>query len=127
MIKNGVIMEGATVTILGFTFKENVPDIRNTRVIDIITELQSFGIKVQVTDAYANPKEVQEEYGLTLTNYEDLTPSDAAILAVPHNTYVEEGWNLFNNLLTNGNSIVFDIKSTLDKNSTPKHILLRRL
>lgn len=127
MIKNGVIMEGATVTILGFTFKENVPDIRNTRVIDIVKELESFGIKVQVTDAHADPEEVRSHYGVTLTDYEELTPSDAAILAVPHNAYIKVGWKLFDNLLLNGNSIIFDVKSKLDKYSIPKHIKLRRL
>lgn len=127
MIKKGVVMENATVTILGFTFKENVPDIRNTRVIDIIKELESFGIKVQVTDAYADTEEVQTHYGINLTNYEELTPSDAVILAVPHRTYIESGWSLLDNLLKQDKGIVYDVKSKLDKNSVPEHIKLRRL
>jgi len=127
MIRNGTVMEDATVTILGFTFKENVPDIRNTRVIDIIKELESFGITVQVSDPYAVPEEVRAHYGIILTKYEELVPSDAAILAVPHQHYLDFGWNLFNQLLSNDNSIVFDVKSKLKKNSVPEQIELRRL
>lgn len=127
MIKHGVIMEGATVTILGFTFKENVPDIRNTRVIDIIKELESFGINVQVTDAYAEPEEVDAHYGIKLTNYDELTPSDAVILAVPHQVYLEQGWEVFDELLVKDKGIVFDVKSKLNKDSVPKNIKLRRL
>jgi len=127
MIKNGVTMEGATVTILGFTFKENVPDIRNTRVIDIIKELESFGVKVQVSDTYAVHEEVKEQYNVELTSFDNLTRSDAVILAVPHNIYLDSGWNLFNNLLNEDKGIVFDVKSKLDKDSVPQYINLRRL
>lgn len=127
MIKSGIIMEGATVTVFGFTFKENVPDIRNTRVIDIIQELESFGIHIQVTDVYAVAEEVKAHYGVELTPFDELKSSDAAILAVPHTSYVESGWNIFDKVLTKDKAIVFDVKSKLNKNSIPNNLKLRRL
>jgi UDP-N-acetyl-D-galactosamine dehydrogenase len=75
-----------TVTILGMTFKENVPDIRNTKVIDIAREL-GVGIAVQVHDPIALPEETAHEYGITLTPLESLKPADAVILAVAHKDY----------------------------------------
>src|SRR5699024_5768769 len=119
MIKHGITMEGATVTVLGFTFKENVPDIRNTRVIDIIRELESFGINVQVTDPYAVAEEAYSEYNIELIDYNKLNQSDAVILAVPHQIYLDEGWELVNQLIKNKKGLVFDIKSKLDQMSMP--------
>ena len=87
------------VTILGITFKENVPDIRNSRVIDIVRELRSFGVTVQVADPLADAAAVEHEYGLALTTLEALQPADAVILAVAHDRYVEGGWPLIQGLL----------------------------
>src|SRR5699024_1653047 len=67
MIKKNMPIQGSKITILGFTFKENVPDIRNTRVIDIVKELEDFGVEVQITDAYADSDETFKEYGINLT------------------------------------------------------------
>jgi len=78
---------GKTVVILGCTFKENVPDIRNSKVIDIVRELRSFGAEVHVTDPLADPAECQREYGITPTALADLPAADAAILAVGHDEY----------------------------------------
>ena len=72
------------VTVLGVTFKENVPDIRNTRVVDIVRELEDFGITVQLHDPMADGDLLQEEYGLTLTPLDKLQPADAVVLAVAH-------------------------------------------
>lgn len=127
MIKKNMPVQGSTVTILGFTFKENVPDIRNTRVIDIVKELEDFGVNVQVTDAYAEPEEVYEEYGLDLISYEELIPADAVVFAVPHEAYLIEGWSMFDHLLKHGKGIVYDVKSKLDKELCPEKICLRRL
>jgi len=89
MIKAGHNICGSTVTVLGLTFKENCPDLRNSKVIDIIRELQDYGIKVQVTDPEADPKEAVHEYGVTLTPFEKLKPASAVVLAVAHNSFRE--------------------------------------
>jgi len=127
LIKLNLPVQGARVTILGLTFKENVPDLRNSRVIDIIRELQEYGIDVQVTDAHANHEEAVSEYGVTLTAYDELLPADAAVLAVSHNDYIEAGWPQFERLLKHGKGIVMDIKSAMNKESKPENIDLWRL
>jgi UDP-N-acetyl-D-galactosamine dehydrogenase len=118
---------GGVVTILGMTFKENVPDIRNSRVIDIVRELESFGIVVQVTDALADPHSVEEEYGVVLRDIEALEPADALIMAVAHDAYVEGGWRLVQRLLRDGTGLVFDVKLKLDRGSKPPGIELWRI
>jgi UDP-N-acetyl-D-galactosamine dehydrogenase len=114
-------------TILGVTFKENVPDTRNSKVIDIVHKLRAFGIDVQVSDPLALPEETQHEYGLELTALEALHPADAVILAVAHNEYVSGGWPLVQRLLRGGEGLVFDVKSVLDRPARPPAIDLWRL
>lgn len=87
MIRAGCVVSGARVGILGFTFKENVPDLRNTRVVDVIRELGEFGVKALVTDAQADPAEALREYGQTLLPLDALRSLDALILTVGHNEY----------------------------------------
>jgi UDP-N-acetyl-D-galactosamine dehydrogenase len=116
-----------TVTILGMTFKENVPDIRNTKVIDIARELGRVGVAVQVHDPIALPDETAQEYGLTLTPFDQLKPADAVILAVAHRDYVAGGWPLVTKLLKGGRGIVLDVKSKLDRAAKPEEIYLWRL
>jgi UDP-N-acetyl-D-galactosamine dehydrogenase len=118
---------GGVVTILGITFKENVPDIRNSRVIDIVRELQSFGVAVQIADPLADARTVEEEYGVTLTDLEALRPADAVIMAVPHDRYVEGGWPLVQRLLGDQAGLVLDVKLKLDRNSKPAGLELWRL
>ncbi|MDO6450498.1 nucleotide sugar dehydrogenase [Oceanobacillus profundus] len=127
MIKNNMPVQGSIVTVLGFTFKENVPDLRNTRVIDIVKELEDYGIKVQTTDVQANPVEAHEEYGIDLISHKEIVPADAVIFAVPHEEYLNEGWGMFDQLLKHSKGIVFDVKSKLDKMSRPENIDLWRL
>ncbi|KKB35457.1 nucleotide sugar dehydrogenase [Bacillus thermotolerans] len=127
MIHRNMPVQGARVTVLGLTFKENVPDLRNSKVIDVIRELQEFGVDVQVTDAIANPEEAMEEYGVRLVSYEKLLPADAVVFAVPHVEYVSKGWSQFNQLLKHGKGIVVDIKSALDSSLRPSNIDLWRL
>ena len=109
MIKKGQKIEGSKVLILGITFKENCPDIRNSRVIDVIRELQDFGCNVQVSDYWADKEEVQREYGLELIDDSELNTSNyqAVILAVAHNNYKGMALN-------NQEQIIFDIKSVLN-------------
>ena len=118
---------GGVVTILGLTFKEDVPDTRNSRVIDIVRELQSFGLTVQVHDPLANPADAQHEYGVTLTDLDGLRPADAVILAVAHGSYIEGGWPFVQKLLAGGAGLVLDVKMKLDRGSKPAGIELWRL
>ena len=115
------------VTILGMTFKENVPDIRNSKVIDIANELKRVGLNVQVSDPIASAEETAQEYGLELTPLESLRPADAVILAVAHKHYVAGGWPLVTELLKNGRGIVLDVKAKLDRTKKPEGIDLWRL
>jgi UDP-N-acetyl-D-galactosamine dehydrogenase len=109
MIKKGHKIEGSKVLVLGITFKENCPDIRNSRVIDVIKELQEFGCHVDVSDYWADTVEVKKEYNLTLTNEVNYNDYSAIVLAVAHDKYK----NL--NLKKNDTQIIFDIKSILNK------------
>jgi len=115
------------VTILGLTFKENVPDLRNSKVVDIITELQDMDIQVQITDPWAEKDEAHEEYGVTLIDESDLAPADVVIMAVSHQKFLEKGWALPVSLLKEKKGAVIDIKSCLDRNSCPADIELWRL
>ncbi|MEY4541737.1 MAG: hypothetical protein RLZZ306_3494 [Bacteroidota bacterium] len=111
LIKKGHKIEGSKVLILGITFKENCPDIRNSRVIDVYQELKEFGVELDVYDPWANKQEVHEEYGVHLI--ENLTAKyDGILLAVSHDEY--KSLNLEN--FKNTNAVVFDIKGIYDKN-----------
>jgi UDP-N-acetyl-D-galactosamine dehydrogenase len=116
-----------TVTILGMTFKENVPDVRNSKVIDIARELQRVGVGVQVADPLASAEETAQEYGIKLTPFESLRPADAVLLAVAHKDYVAGSWPLVAKLLKDGEGIVLDVKAKLDRAKKPEGIDLWRL
>jgi UDP-N-acetyl-D-galactosamine dehydrogenase len=118
---------GATVTILGLTFKEDVPDIRNSKVMDIVQELRSFSIEVQLHDPLALADEAAEDYGVALLDDKALRPADAVILAVAHAEYLRGGWPLVAGLLKNGKGIVLDVKGRLDRDSKPVGIDVWRL
>ena len=120
-------VSNATVTVLGMTFKENVPDIRNSKVIDIVRELDRFGIRVQVHDPLALADETKHEYGVTLTAMDQLATADAVVLAVAHHDYVSQGWPLMIRLLKGGKGTVVDVKSKLDRAHKPEGIDLWRL
>jgi UDP-N-acetyl-D-galactosamine dehydrogenase len=117
----------AVVTVLGMTFKENVPDTRNSKVADIVKELENAGIAVQVHDPMALPEEARHEYGITLVAREALKPADAVILAVAHDDYVRGGWPLVTRLLRSGEGAVFDVRSVLDRAGKPEKVELWRL
>ena len=119
--------QGGIVTVLGLTFKEDLPDTRNSRVIDIIRELQSFGLTTQVHDPLANAADAKQEYDVTLTELDALKPADAVILAVAHQPYVDGGWPLVQRLLRDGSGLVLDVKTKLDRASMPAGIELWRL
>lgn len=116
-----------TVTVLGLTFKEDVPDTRNSKVVDIVRELQSFGLSVQVHDPLASAEDARHEYGLTLTALEALQPADAVVLAVAHSDYIAGGWPLIERLLAGRRGLVLDVKLRLDPTRVPEGIELWRL
>jgi UDP-N-acetyl-D-galactosamine dehydrogenase len=83
------VVRGCIVSILGLTFKEDCPDLRNSRVVDIVRELQDYGVDVQVSDPLAGPVEAVHEYGVHITPLQDLKPAAALIVAVAHKLYRE--------------------------------------
>jgi UDP-N-acetyl-D-glucosamine/UDP-N-acetyl-D-galactosamine dehydrogenase len=125
LLRRGAV--SASVIVLGLTFKENVPDIRNSKVPDIVNELRSFGVNVQVHDPLARADDAKQEYGIALMDVKSLSPADAVILAVAHEEYIIGGWPLVTGLLKGGEGIVLDVKSRLDRTTTPTGIELWRL
>ena len=110
MIKKGQKIEGSKVLVLGITFKENCPDIRNSRVIDVIRELQDFGCDITVSDDWADKDEVQKEYNLKLKEEMNFDEYNAIVLAVAHEEYKKL------DLIPSDKQVIFDIKSVI-KNS----------
>ena len=127
LVRRGLGGRRATVTILGFTFKEDVPDLRNTRVIDIVRELEDYGLTVQVHDPCADPEAASREYGIELAARDAVRPADVVILAVPHAAFVERGWTGVTDLLRDRRGTVVDVKGALDRASRPGEIELLRL
>jgi UDP-N-acetyl-D-galactosamine dehydrogenase len=117
---------GRRVTVLGVTFKENVPDIRNSKVVDVIRELQQFGMEVTVADCMADAGEVRHEYGFDLVDEADLGRADAVILAVPHEAYLNRGWPFVEQLLSEDGGVVMDLKARLDRDAKPEQVRLWR-
>lgn len=112
MIKRGSAVKGAKVGILGLTFKENVPDLRNSKVPDIIRALSDFGLDVLVHDPHAVPAEALHEYGLALASLDAFANLDAVIVAVPHAAYALNAGMV--SAMVNHRGIVADIKSAFD-------------
>ncbi|MGI9410626.1 MAG: nucleotide sugar dehydrogenase [Hyphomicrobiaceae bacterium] len=119
-------IESRKVAVLGLTFKENVPDIRNTRVIDMVNELQEFGFEVSVHDPNADSAEVAEEFGIKLCQLDDIGNAGMVILAVPHESYLEQGWSLVSRLLAGGRGVVMDIRARLERGQCPQGVHLWR-
>jgi len=114
-------VRGAKVGVLGLTFKENVPDTRNSKVADVILELSDFGIEALVHDPFADAREVHEEYGLKLHELRHFTGLDALILAVNHRQYLDMPDSLTDRVRSGG--VLIDIKSALDPASLRRDIL----
>ena len=119
-------IRNARVGILGLTFKENVPDLRNSKVPDIVTELTEFGLDVLVHDPLANAEEVDREFSLSLFNLEDMQCLDGLLIAVAHDDYRQIPTSKLVTML-NKTGIIFDIKSILDVNKIPKGIVYKSL
>lgn len=101
------------VSVLGITFKENVPDIRNSKVVDLIHELEEYGMTVCVYDPLADPSKVEEEYHLSMLSYDDLNDSDVVVLAVPHAEFLSTGGKIVNELLKDDTSMLVDLKKSI--------------
>lgn len=114
-------------TMLGITFKEDVPDVRNSKAIDIVRELNRFGVSVQVADIQARPETTVHEYRIELVEQERLLSADAVVLAVAHQEYRDGGWKLIQSLLKDGRGVVMDIKGVLPRDAIPDGIVLWRM
>lgn len=117
-----------SVIVLGITFKADIPDIRNSKVADLVIELQHFGADVQIADPHADADEVLDEYGFEIRALSNLTAADAVVLAVPHRAYLEDGgWPLVAPLLRVPNGLVADIAGRLERKDKPDGVTLWRL
>jgi UDP-N-acetyl-D-galactosamine dehydrogenase len=114
MIKNDISVKYSNILILGFTFKENCPDVRNTRVIDIVKVLSGFEAHCEIYDPWADPAEVKQEYGVdTVKDIHELRGKyDAIVIAVGHREFLELNYSV---LKKNDLSVIYDIKGILEK------------
>ncbi len=119
IIKANVPVKGAKVAILGFTFKENCPDTRNTKVIDIVNELREYGIEPLIADPAADAEEAKKLYGIEFTDMKSIKDCDAVILAVSHDQFKDLKIEDFDALYKNGEhkKVLSDVKGILDKNA----------
>lgn len=111
MLKKGIQVLQSNIVILGFTFKENCPDVRNTKVVDIVKALKEYNLNITIYDPWANSAIAEHEYGLTVTNELPTDKFDAAIMAVAHNEFKE----LDVTSLVKDNSVIYDVKGMLPK------------
>jgi UDP-N-acetyl-D-glucosamine/UDP-N-acetyl-D-galactosamine dehydrogenase len=118
LIKADVTVKDAKVAILGFTFKENCPDTRNTRVIDIVNELKEYGLKPMIADPEADAEEAKNEYGIEFDSIENLKDMDAIVIAVGHNQFLRLLQSDFSRMFKNTENdkkVLIDVKGILDK------------
>ncbi|HSP23218.1 MAG TPA: nucleotide sugar dehydrogenase [Planococcus sp. (in: firmicutes)] len=127
LIQRNLPARGTRVTVLGITYKEDVQDLRNSKIIDVIEELHDYGFEVQTADCCADPLDADRKYGVMLTPEHELLPASAIILAMPHKQYKEAGWKLIQPLLEQQGGMVFDVKGILEQQGKPENIELWRL
>lgn len=113
MIKKGIVVNGAQLLMLGITFKENCPDVRNTKIVDVVAALVEYGVEISIYDPWANPEEVKHEYQLTTTKVLPNQKYDALVLGVAHQEFL----NINFSQLQNANSIIYDVKGVLGNKS----------
>ncbi|WP_035276609.1 nucleotide sugar dehydrogenase [Desulforegula conservatrix] len=114
MIAQGINIKNARVTVMGLTFKEDCPDLRNSKVVDIINELESYGIKVQVHDPISDQVEAEHYYGVKLTAWENLEKADAMVFAVAHRPYKEMQTETMKEKVAE-NGVIIDVKSIFNQ------------
>ena len=112
MIKKGIGINGASLLMLGVTFKENCPDVRNTKIVDVVAALMDYGIKVTIFDPWANPEEVAHEYGLETTTVLPKEAFDAVVLGVSHHEFKDLDYVSIKKI----NGVLFDVKGILTQN-----------
>ena len=117
MIQNGITIKGANVLVMGVTFKENCPDIRNSKVVDIVNELNQFDLKVDVFDPHVDENQVMKEYNIMIVK--ELKKYDAVVLAVSHNEFLTLD---FQTLKKSSSSIIYDIKSVLERSQVTSRL-----
>ena len=115
MLRNGIDVARSKVGVLGITFKENCPDIRNSKVVDLISELNNWGVDVLVSDPFADADEVAREYRLKLTPLENLDTVDALIVAVGHNEYRSMTLKELKSLIKGDKPLLVDVKALYDR------------
>jgi len=120
LIAAGKQVRGARVAILGITFKEDVPDLRNTKVVDIIHELQDYGVDVLVTDPLADPDEALKYYGVDLQPLDQIKDLDAVILAVLHREYRQQGLEAIARRCADSNALIIDVKGCFSPEAARK-------
>jgi UDP-N-acetyl-D-galactosamine dehydrogenase len=111
MIKKGITINGANLLMLGITFKENCPDVRNTKIVDVVNALTDYGIQVTIYDPWAKPEEVKHEYGLNTTNDLPNDAFDTVVLGVAHNEFKTIDYSK----LKKSNGVLFDVKGILNE------------
>ncbi len=116
MIRKGVVVNGAELLMLGITFKENCPDVRNTKIVDVITALEEYGIRVSIFDPWANPAEVMHEYKLKTTNNIPDEKFDAIVLGVSHLEFMDIDYDI----LKKPNAVLYDVKGILGNKADGK-------
>ena len=127
LIKTGRVVQNAKVLIMGITFKENVPDVRNSKVVDLIKELQEYGIQTFVYDPIANPEEVKRYYGINLIwNLKENAPYDGVVVAVKHKEFLDLKPKHFKEI-TKENPVVVDVKGIYPKEEFAKEFIYWRL
>jgi UDP-N-acetyl-D-glucosamine/UDP-N-acetyl-D-galactosamine dehydrogenase len=117
MIKKRIHVYDSNVLIMGLTFKENCPDIRNTKVVDVIDELKNYGINIDIYDPVAEPEQVKDQYGYELLHHLDNDKYDAVVIAVAHEEFIEMGTKKIRKLLKKDH-ILYDLKFILDSSSS---------
>ncbi len=120
MLKNGIDVPKSTVGVMGITFKENCPDIRSSKVVDLVKELQQWGVKVVVADPWADPAEVNHEYGINLELIDSSKPVDTLVVAVGHEEFRLKTLQELRQLCKGDKPVLGDIKSLYDRHEAKK-------
>ena len=115
MLKNGIDVSKSKVGVMGFTFKEDCPDIRNSKIVDLIREFESWGVKVVAADPYANSEEVMHEYNIKLSTIDDLSSIDALVVAVGHQDYRKMKLTDLKKMLKSDKPVLADLKALYDR------------
>lgn len=127
LVRHGCLIRQSTVTIFGLAFKENVPDLRNTRVVDIARTLQQQGVTVQIHDPLVNIDDAWQEHEIRVQTLPRLRPAQCVVLAVAHELYLEWTWQQWTQYLEQERGVVIDIKGILPRDTVPEKITLWRL